>query len=1609
MSLRPSRPYALLCSAVLFYGCNHDPKVQQSVGQIERVRSGVSVTNASGEHDVRLIERLSTEDKVRVDANGRAILSLDGGGRYILDHNTQLRITNARSATLEQGRLWIAGGGEGGRSEESQLRVADSVLHLRGARASVTVTNGHATVAVLSGEIAYESGARRGAIRTGESAELTGSVARVAAQTAYDDWTGGLADDVPSMGGDSAGLGSVAARTPGETGQPRWPMVMQKLEAYVTVRGDLAITTIDQTFFNPSGDTVEGLYTFNTPAGAVLQMFGVDRHGNIVEGRVQERQQAAAQYQAQVYRGSTHDPALLEWDAPGRFHAKLYPIAAGATRRVRVRYTQWLGADAHGHKTYRLPLAALDTRIGEFRADFDLDESSVTSVRAGAGAQIDRDHHLVIAQSDVMPRADLVVELDSLPTGEASAQRVPLPGDPRGGFVRVAVRSPVQDTREARDEGVDLVIVVDHSAATDELALRLEQAFVESLLGNLDARDAVLVLAGDVSTRAIGSANLELTPVTPERRRAISEALTRDHLGGATDLSAMIANAHRALRPGRNGAIVYVGDGHATVGENALPTLRAMMGRLSPRPRFYAVAVGEEPRLDLLDGIASPAGLSRRITRRGDVARTSLELLQHASRPLLRNVRVDLGAGVTAVYPAEPVDLPVGEPIAVVGRYPGDAPRSVTIRALWNGQELTRTYPLSVNAVRDNDDLRYRWATARLENLLARGESPGVIVELGTRFGLITPFTSLYVPSEDEVGALEMRMRRGPRVPTAFAQLDLTDLLPLVGCSRDRGPGRGVASSSVATEQSEDEEQGGAGQRHAGDEGRMGGRNSASPSAAASAPRAARYAIANNRESNNEPSPEAPSAPPPVQAPTEQRAGRVSDRGIFAALGAPNDPGGTAAAVSPFGGLSDNTAAGPMAQAQTAPSTTATGGARRSRSMGGERDQAHANGNMDGDAIGDAFGYGGLGGQGSGAGGGGTGEGTIGLGNFGTIGHGAGTGSGQGYGSGSGTGLRGRGGSGPLVRASVPEVFGALSPEVVRRVVLRNLGQISHCHEQGLAQNPNLHGKVTVRFVIGSNGAVSQSAVANDATTYPLPTVAQCVATAVTRWQFPSVEGGAPVTVYYPFNLLTPDGDAGGTDRVVRHRGPGGETLEVDQVSHCSDAASVPLAQRLTLWRERTSDSSGSALVQQYRTARQNCELPSWADRVAMLRLMYERSGSLDARLALYNAMSFDRAAKSWLRATILRGLARSGELARAQELGLGRLDANMMAQALGVANTPGQRLNVLGELARRYPDDMDLATRYLNEAVAQNSAAIVRTQTMRMRGHPQADAKVRTAAGEALFAIGDEAEARRTFSEIVEFAPDDPAARQRLGDIALSHGWADEAYRQFQMLAQIENEAAEVLLRQAMAARMAGRLDEAIRLAERVAQESSSGNGTLGDVASAWIGIELAIAASEPNAQRSVVDALRSRWRLSSAARGAGALRLILRWYHPDDAGEMYLQLQGQTPRRSDWVAGSVFFESTIFADAPGPLALEVRRGVGARSRGKAELILLWNEGQPTERLERRPLTFDETHTHFVFDATNGATSTLTERAGGTSLVSVEGATQGVAAQAARPAGGAR
>lgn len=105
------------------------------------------------------------------------------------------------------------------------------------------------------------------------------------------------------------------------------------------------------------------------------------------------------------------------------------------------------------------------------------------------------------------------------------------------------------------------------------------------------------------------------------------------------------------------------------------------------------------------------------------------------------------------------------------------------------------------------------------------------------------------------------------------------------------------------------------------------------------------------------------------------------------------------------------------------------------------------------------------------------------------------------------------------IRSGASQVKGALSKEVVRRIVHRHINEVKFCYSQGLASNPDLSGRVAIKFVISGTGAVQMSAVASS--TLSDPSVENCIAQAVRRWTFPQPKGGGIVTVTYPYLLST--------------------------------------------------------------------------------------------------------------------------------------------------------------------------------------------------------------------------------------------------------------------------------------------------------------------------------------------------------------------------------------------------------------------------------------------------------------------------------------------------------
>jgi hypothetical protein len=158
-------------------------------------------------------------------------------------------------------------------------------------------------------------------------------------------------------------------------------------------------------------------------------------------------------------------------------------------------------------------------------------------------------------------------------------------------------------------------------------------------------------------------------------------------------------------------------------------------------------------------------------------------------------------------------------------------------------------------------------------------------------------------------------------------------------------------------------------------------------------------------------------------------------------------------------------------------------------------------------AKGTQIGSGGLGSRGSGLGGGVTAEG---LGGLGTQGHGSGA---SGYGSGGGGFGASSGGIGMV--GGDPIILGALDKSLIDQVIKRHMNQLRYCYQRELTDNPDLAGKIVVKFVVAKDGTVSSATTKQ--TTMNNAAVEGCINGRFLRFQFPEPKGGGIVIVSYPF------------------------------------------------------------------------------------------------------------------------------------------------------------------------------------------------------------------------------------------------------------------------------------------------------------------------------------------------------------------------------------------------------------------------------------------------------------------------------------------------------------
>lgn len=128
---------------------------------------------------------------------------------------------------------------------------------------------------------------------------------------------------------------------------------LSSLDIKVDIIGNIATTTYDMLYYNPTNEILEGELSFPLGKGHNVSRFALDVNGKLREAVIVDKELGRIAFEQVVREGV--DPALLEKGTGNNYKARIYPIPANGYKRVILAYEQELVYN-DGSQFYNLPL-----------------------------------------------------------------------------------------------------------------------------------------------------------------------------------------------------------------------------------------------------------------------------------------------------------------------------------------------------------------------------------------------------------------------------------------------------------------------------------------------------------------------------------------------------------------------------------------------------------------------------------------------------------------------------------------------------------------------------------------------------------------------------------------------------------------------------------------------------------------------------------------------------------------------------------------------------------------------------------------------------------------------------------------------------------------------------------------------------------------------------------------------------------------------------------------------------------------------------------------------------------------------------------------------------
>jgi Ca-activated chloride channel family protein len=561
----------------------------------------------------------------------------------------------------------------------------------------------------------------------------------------------------------AGGAAATAAHADGfmigqETGIPHHeirpePLSVTYHRVKVRITGGIAVTTIDQEFFNHTGRDLEGEYLFPLPRNVTVTELALYIDGRRVTARVLDSNRADEIYRDIVRR--MKDPAILEYLGRNTVRLRVYPIPAGGSRRMEVRYVQTLERSGN---TFRY-VYPLDT---EQFSPTPLEQVVITAhIRSDTPIKniyspshevdVTRETHTAVVgyeASEVRPDRDFQLYYTvSEQEIDATLLTYTTPGK-EGWFALLLSPGHIDEPAVPKD----VVFVMDTSGSMRGEKIEQARAALDYCVQNLAPGDRFNLVQFATTATLLRPGLVEAAaPGKTSAARFISKLKAR----GGTNIGDALAKALKQFDDStRPKMVVFITDGEPTVGEtDPGAILRALQAANTTDTRVFVFGVGYDVNTHLLDLIAGRnRGSSDYLDPGQDLNTVVSGFFRKVSEPVVTGPKVDLGTRTSDVYPVDLHDLFNGAQQVILGRFSGRV-RYLTVKGMVNGRERVWEFPAPTGMEHsDHDFLPRLWAGRKIGYLLGEirlnGESPELvdeIVRLSREYGILTPYTSALV------------------------------------------------------------------------------------------------------------------------------------------------------------------------------------------------------------------------------------------------------------------------------------------------------------------------------------------------------------------------------------------------------------------------------------------------------------------------------------------------------------------------------------------------------------------------------------------------------------------------------------------------------------------------------------------------------------------------------------------------------------------------------------------------------------------------------------------------------------------------------------------------